>query len=106
VYAVVECSGKQYKVQVGNVVDVDLQAAAPGETIELDRVLMLGGDEGVVVGQPTVAGAKVVVEVMEDVRGPKLIVFKYKSKVRYRKKAGHRQSYTRIKVTDIQSATA
>ena len=102
-YAVVESGGKQYKAEVGMTLDVDLMKAEPGETIELDRVLLLSGEDGVVVGQPTIAGAKVVAEVVDDIRGKKLIVFKYKNKVRYRKKAGHRQSYTRIRVTGIQA---
>lgn len=105
-YAVVESGGKQYKVEVGKTVDVDLLAAAPGETVELGRVLMISAEDGVTVGQPTVDGARVLAEVVEDVRGPKLIVFKYKSKVRYRKKNGHRQSYTRVLVKDIQATAA
>lgn len=102
-YAVVESGGKQYKAEVGKTLAVDLLHAEPGATIELDRVLLLSGEDGIVVGQPTVAGAKVVVEVVEDFRDKKLIVFKYKNKVRYRKKNGHRQSYTRVRVTDIRA---
>lgn len=102
-YAVVENGGKQYKAEVGKTLDVDLMKVEPGTTIELDRVLLLSGEDGVVVGQPIVIGAKVVAEVVDLIRGKKLIVFKYKNKVRYRKKAGHRQSYTRIMVTDIQA---
>ena len=96
----------QHKVKVGATLLVEKLAGAgeAGATVELDRVLMIGGDaegEGTV-GTPTVAGARVVAEVVNpDAKGEKLIVFKYKNKVRYRKKTGHRQHYTQLKVTDI-----
>lgn len=103
-YAVVACGGKQYKVQVGQTVDVDLLPAESGQTIELGRVLMVGGDSDSLIGQPVVEGAKVMAEVVGTIRGEKIIVFKYKSKVRYRRKNGHRQSYTRVIVRDIMSS--
>lgn len=105
-YAVVESGGRQYKVQVGQTLDVDLLPAAAGETVELGQVLMVGGDEEVSVGQPTVPGAKVLAEVVGEIRGPKIIVFKYKPKVRYRRKLGHRQSYTRVVVKEILAGSA
>lgn len=101
-YAVVESGGKQYKVQVGETVNVDLLPAAVGEIVELGRVLMLSDGPEVTVGQPTVENAKVLAEVVDEVRGPKTIVFKYKPKVRYRRKLGHRQSYTRVVIKDIK----
>ena len=106
VYAVVETSGKQFKVQVGQTLDVDLMQAEAGETIELGRVLMVSGDGEATIGQPVVAGAKVVAEVVGLIRGEKIIVFKYKPKVRYRRKLGHRQSYTRVIVKEIQTGAA
>ena len=103
-YAVIESGGRQYKVQVGQTLDVDLLPAADGETVELGRVLMLGGDDQLTVGQPTVPGAKVLAEVVGLARAKKVIVFRYKAKVRYRRKIGHRQPYTRVRVTEIQTA--
>ena len=103
-YAVLESGGKQYKVEVGQTIDVDLLPVESGETVELGRVLMLGGDEGIAVGQPTVEGARVLAEVVGEVRGQKIIVFKYKPKVRYRRKLGHRQSFTRVFIKEIQTS--
>lgn len=103
-YAVVQTGGQQHKVSVGHrfLVDKLPDATEVGGRVELDRVLMIGGDEGVVIGAPTVAGARVVAEVIDpDAKGKKLVVFKYKSKVRYRRKTGHRQHYTQLKVTEI-----
>ena len=100
-YAVVETGGKQYKVEPGSTFDVERLSADVGATIELDRVLLVGGDDGVQVGQPLVAGARVVAEVVEQGKGEKIIVFRYKRKVRYRRKTGHRQPLTRLLVKEI-----
>ena len=102
-YAIIESGGKQYRVQPGDTIEVEVLAAEPGSTLDLDRVLMLSQDEQVTVGQPTVAGARVVAEVQEHGRGEKIIVFKYKPKVRYRRKQGHRQSFTRLAIKEIVS---
>lgn len=85
----------------GDIFNAELLAAAPGDTVELDRVLLISDDNGITVGSPSIAGAKVVATAVGDVRGKKIIVFKYKAKTRYRKKTGHRQSYTRLEVKDI-----
>ena len=100
-YAVVETGGKQYRVQVGQTVDVELLPAEIGQTVELDRVLMVGGDADIAVGKPVVPGAKVMATVVGEPRGKKIIVFKYKPKVRYRRTAGHRQDYTRLRIDEI-----
>ncbi|MCL5962737.1 MAG: 50S ribosomal protein L21 [Chloroflexi bacterium] len=100
-YAVVETGGRQYKVSEGQVIDVDRLPAEVGQTIELDRVLMLSDDNQVEVGMPTVPGAKVVAKVVGEERGEKIIVFKYKPKARYRRKTGHRQTYTRLAIESI-----
>jgi large subunit ribosomal protein L21 len=105
-YAVVETGGKQYRVQPGDTLDVELLDAEQGNTIELGRVLMLGGDGDAVIGQPVVPGARVLAEVVGQVKGDKIIVFKYKSKVRYRRKTGHRQKFTRVRITEIQRETS
>lgn len=103
-YAILETGGKQYKVRPGDTLRVEKLQAAPGETVTLDRVLLLSDGEQVEVGTPVVTGAKVLAEVVDQGRGPKLIVFKYKAKVRYRRKTGHRQSLTTLRVTEIQGA--
>src|SRR5205823_5474307 len=101
-YAIVETGGKQYRVKPGDTVAVERLAGEPGETLDLDRVLLVAGTGGSArVGSPGVAGAVVRAEVVEQFRGEKIIVFRYKSKVRYRRKTGHRQSLTRLRITDI-----
>lgn len=100
-YAVVETGGKQYKVSVGETVDVEKLPFEVGETIELDRVLLVADGDEVHVGRPTVEGAKVLATVTEHVKGPKIIVFKYRPRERYRRKKGHRQVYTRLTINEI-----
>ena len=100
-YAVVETGGKQYKVAPGDTLQVELLPAEVGATIELDRVLLVGDGDAVQLGQPTIAGARVVAEVVAHEKGDKIIVFRYKRKVRYRRKTGHRQRLTRLLVKDI-----
>ena len=74
---------------------------AEGDTIELDRVLFIGDDGDMLVGNPTISGAKVITTSLGEFKGDKIIVFKYKSKVRYRRKTGHRQIYTRLLISEI-----
>lgn len=100
-YAVVETGGKQYKVEVGQTVDVERLPAEVGESVELGRVLMVSADDGVKIGSPVVSGARVVGDIVAHGRGQKIIVYKYKAKTRYHKKTGHRQSYTRVEIKDI-----
>ena len=100
-YAIIETGGKQYRVRPGDNIEVESLRSEPGSTIELDRVLVLSEDDGVTVGRPQVAGARVVAEVQEHGRGEKIVVFKYKSKVRYHRKQGHRQAYTRLVIKEI-----
>lgn len=102
-YAVVESGSKQYRVTVGQQIDVESLPAEAGSDIELNRVLLVGGDGAETqVGAPVVNGAKVLATVTEHHRGEKLIIFKMKAKKRYRRKAGHRQELTRLTITDIQ----
>jgi large subunit ribosomal protein L21 len=101
IYAVIEIGGKQYKVAPKQTIEVERLGVAEGETVELDRVLFIGGDGDSVVGNPIVKGAKVVATCLGEAKGEKVIVFRYKSKVRYRRKKGHRQTYTRILVNEI-----
>ncbi|HID87311.1 MAG TPA: 50S ribosomal protein L21 [Anaerolineae bacterium] len=100
-YAVVETGGKQYKVAVGDTVDVERMPVSAGETVELDRVLLVADGDRVMVGQPLVEGARVRATVLDEVKGKKVIVFKYRPKVRYRRKTGHRQRYTRLRIDEI-----
>jgi large subunit ribosomal protein L21 len=102
VYAIVRSGGKQYRVQEGASIDVERLATPEGERVDLPEVLLLDEDGRVTVGTPTVAGVKVVAEVVSHGRGPKIIVFRYKAKTRYRKKTGHRQAFTRLTIQRIQ----
>lgn len=105
-YAVVETGGKQYKVAEGQVLEVEKLPVEAGETLELDRVLMVSKDDQIEVGTPTVPGAKVVAKVLGEEKGDKVIVFKYKAKARYRRKTGHRQIHTRLAIERIVTGQA
>ena len=102
-YAIVETGGKQYRVKPGDTIAVERLSGEPGDVLDLGRVLLVAGngDSSTRVGSPGVAGAVVRAEVVEHARGEKIIVFRYKSKVRYRRKTGHRQALTRVRITDI-----
>ncbi len=102
-YAVIETGGKQYRVSPGQTVEVELLPAEPGAKVTLDRVLLVSSEDNTTVGQPVVPGGAVVATVIGEGRGKKVIVFKYKSKKRYRRTTGHRQDYTYLTVTDIQA---
>jgi large subunit ribosomal protein L21 len=100
-YAIVQTGGKQYQVRPGDTIRVESLPQEEGEKVELDEVLMVSKDGDVTLGDPNVSGAKVTAEVAGHGRGKKVIVFKYKAKTRYRRKQGHRQSYTELTVTGI-----
>lgn len=102
-YAVIETGGKQYRVSPGQTVEVELLPAEPGATVTLERVLLVSADGRTLVGQPNVPGAQVVATVTREGRGKKIIVFRFKSKKRYRRTTGHRQDYTYLTITDIQA---
>ncbi|MFC1955093.1 50S ribosomal protein L21 [Chloroflexota bacterium] len=97
----VETGGKQYKVTQGQTIDVERLGVAEGDSVELDRVLLIADGEQVTAGKPLVDGAKVVATAKENGRNKKIIVFKYKPKVRYRTKNGHRQLYTKLAIDKI-----
>lgn len=101
-YAIVESGGKQYTAVEGKTIEVDRLAVEAGETISLDSILMLVDGDDVVVGKPQVAGAHVKATVVSHEKGPKIVVFKYRPKKRYRVKSGHRQQFTRLQVESIQ----
>jgi large subunit ribosomal protein L21 len=105
VYAIVATGGRQYRVEPGQRLDIQKQAAEAGSEIELGEVLLIGDGETITVGQPTVAGARVTADVLGEIKGKKIIVFKYKNKVRYRRKTGHRQRYMRLRIKEIHNGT-
>jgi large subunit ribosomal protein L21 len=100
-YAIVEDGGKQYKAVEGATIEVDYFPAEAGEPVELERVLIVVEDDKVNVGRPLVTGAKVQASVISQVKGPKIVVFRYKPKKRIRRKTGHRQKYTRLQIESI-----
>ena len=104
-YAIVKSGGHQYRVAEGDTIEVQKLEADDGDEIELD-VLMLGGagDGDTVVGTPFVDGATVRATVLEQVKGPKIIVQRFKPKNRYKRTRGHRQRYTRLKIDEISSS--
>jgi len=99
-YAIIESGGKQYKAVPGGTIDVDRLPKEVGDSVELD-VLLCANDDKVAVGTPTVSGVKVRASVQEQVKGPKLISFRYTPKKRIRRKKGHRQQYTRLNIDEI-----
>jgi large subunit ribosomal protein L21 len=100
-FAIVESGGKQYRAVEGTTVDVDRLAHEVGKTFDFERVLLMADDDSVMVGTPTVGGIKVSASVLEHVKGPKLISFKYRPKKRIRVKGGHRAQYTRLMIEFI-----
>jgi large subunit ribosomal protein L21 len=103
-FAVIRTGGKQYRVAPNDLVTVEKLAAEPGEEIEFGEVLMLGEGAEVATGTPLVAGATVSAEVVAQNRAPKIIVFKKKRRHNYRRKKGHRQHQTVLRITAIRSA--
>ncbi len=101
VYAVVRAGGRQEKVEVGTVIQLDRVKAAQGETIELPAVLLVDGD-AVTTDADRLAKVTVTAEVLGDLRGPKIVIQKFKNKTGYKKRQGHRQELTRVKVTGIK----
>lgn len=102
-YAVVQTGGKQYRVEEGNTVLVEKLKTEPGKEVILDQVLMIGDGEKVTIGRPLLSGAKVVADVVKQTRGPKVIVFKKRSKKGYKKTQGHRQDLTEIRIKSIKA---
>jgi len=100
-YAVIETGGKQYRVEVGTELEVELLDVEPGKTITIDRVLLVADGDDSTIGRPLVADASVSAEVVNQTRGPKLIAFKYRPKARSRVKKGHRQELTVLRIADI-----
>ena len=100
-YAIVATGGKQFRVRTSQVINVELLPVEKGKDIELSPVLMIADGEEVIIGTPAIEGAKVIATCIEQGKGHKIIVFRYKSKVRERRKTGHRQPYTRLLIKEI-----
>jgi large subunit ribosomal protein L21 len=100
-YAVIESGGKQYRVELGTELAVDRLDAQPGESIQLDRVLLVADEESAAIGRPALDDARVAVDVLRHDRGDKIVVFKYRPKARHRSKSGARAELTVLRVSDI-----
>ena len=105
-YAVIETGGKQYRVQEGDIITVEKLNVEAGDKIVFDKVLVLAGEGDLKVGAPYVEGAAVAGEVVENGKGKKVIIYKYKAKKDYRKKQGHRQPYTLVEITSVAGEKA
>ena len=103
-YAIVDDNGQQIKVEQGQRLEIDLREASAGDQITFDRVLVISGDNGVQLGQPTVEGASVTAEVLGVAQGPKLIVQKLRRRKNSRRKNGHRQMYTLVRIDAIEGS--
>jgi large subunit ribosomal protein L21 len=101
-YAIVLDGGKQYKAVIGQTIDVDRYDVEEGEEVDLNEVLLVSNGDTISVGTPLVEGANVKATVVGQVKGPKIVVFRYKAKERIRTKTGHRQQYTRLRIDAIE----
>ncbi len=102
-FAIMESGGKQYRVSPGDELELERLPQAEGDAVVFERLALVADDEGGVrIGQPWVEGARVVGRVVAEGRGPKLLVFKYKPKVNYRRRQGHRQPFTRVAIEAIE----
>src|SRR4030042_413736 len=104
IYAIIETGGKQYKVTEGQTIEIDRLETDEGKTVKLDKVLLLADGDNITVGKPFVDGARVMATVKQNGKGDKIIIFKYKAKVRYRRKNGHRQLFTSLNIDKILPA--
>ncbi|HHE72676.1 MAG TPA: 50S ribosomal protein L21 [Chloroflexi bacterium] len=100
-YAVIKAGGRQYRASVGDELVVERLPYEVGTQVEIDEIYLLVDDESVTVGKPVVPGVKVKATVLEEFRGPKIRIFKYKPKERYRRRMGHRQTYMRLRIDEI-----
>ena len=103
-FAVMRSGGKQYRVAPNDIIRVEKLEAEVGATVSLDEVLLVGEGDAVTVGTPAIDGASVVAEVLDQFRGPKVLVFKKKRRKNYRRKQGHRQALTLLRVTEIKAS--
>lgn len=102
-YAIVECGGRQYRAEEGHSFSVEKLPYEVGDQIELDNVLLLSDGDQITIGRPSVDGASVKATVIEQYRGKKIFVWKYRPRKRYRRRQGHRQNYTRLRIDSIET---
>jgi large subunit ribosomal protein L21 len=102
-YAVIRTGGKQYRAAVGDTIQVEKLEGSPGQTLELDEVLLLAQGEAVTVGRPLVVGAKITAEIVAQARSPKVVIYKYRRRKKSRVKNGHRQKYVMVRITKINA---
>lgn len=100
-YAVIETGSKQYKVNQGDIIEVELLGEAPEATVKFDKVLLMASDDKIEVGTPYVAGAKVSGKVLKDFKSDKVTTFKYKNKINYHRTKGHRQPLTQVEIQEV-----
>lgn len=103
-YAIIETGGKQYRVENGTLVQVESLPGQVGGTVELSQVRLIHGDKGILVGQPVVDGAKVTAEIIAQDRTRSIMVFKKQRRKNYRRTKGHRQGFTKLRITGIETA--
>lgn len=102
-YAVIQTGGKQYRVKPGDELSVEKLEGAVGDEVHFDNVLLVSKEDKLTVGRPVLENAKVIGRIIRQGRGPKIVVFKYKRRKRYRKKQGHRQDFTGIRIVEIEA---
>ncbi len=100
-YAVLQSGARQYRAEAGETILVERLPAEVGQQVEIDKVLLIADGEQIEIGRPTIKGAKVLTTVVAQEKGPKIRIWKYHPKKRYRLRAGHRQQYTRLRVDEI-----
>ncbi|MCP4080088.1 MAG: 50S ribosomal protein L21 [Planctomycetaceae bacterium] len=100
-YAIIADGGRQHKVEEGQTLEVDLRQVNPGDQITFDRVLAIGGDEGFKLGTPEVSGASVTAKVIDQSKGNKVFVQKFRRRKNSKRRTGHRQKYTRVRIEKI-----
>ncbi len=105
-YAIVQTGGKQYRVSEGDIISVERLRAEAGAKVVLDEVLAIGDNDGMFVGKPFLEGASVIAELLENGKGEKLIIYKYKAKKDYSRKQGHRQPYSKLRIESISASGA
>ena len=102
-YAIIKTGGKQYKVAEGNEVIIEKLDAEEGSSVTFDEVLAVGEGDDIKIGRPLIEGAKVTATVVKNGKGPKIRIFKYKHKTNYRRRQGHRQPFTKVKIEKIEA---
>ena len=103
-YAIIQTGSKQYRIEEGSIIDVELLKDVKDGKVEFKEVLLLNDDKKVLVGAPLVEGCTISAEIVKEIKGPKVISFKYKRRKNYHRKRGHRQNYSQVKITKIKTS--